>query len=103
MFASQPIMHILTLRTAHNVLVSSDLATHMSALVVLAWAVLALHASVKQTAYLLTTVWDRDWAASLDAVEEPFLNRVVVQGTVDVDWTDTGEVHSLVSQQLFCI
>ena len=54
-------------------------------------------------AHLLAAVGHRDGAASLDAVEEPLLHGVVVEGPVDVDRAYTGEVDALVCQQLLSI
>ena len=53
--------------------------------------------------HLLATVGHRDGATSLDAVEEPLLHWVVVQGPIDVDRAHTGEVNALVCQQLLSI
>lgn len=53
--------------------------------------------------YLLSTVGNRDGTASLDAMKEPLLNRVVVEGPVNVNRAHAGEVDALVCQQLLSV
>ena len=53
--------------------------------------------------HLLSTVGNRDRAAGLDAMKEPFLDRVVVKGPVNVHRAHAGEVDALVCQQLLSV
>lgn len=53
--------------------------------------------------YLNSRVGNRDRAASFQAVEEPLLNRVVVQWSVDVDWPNRSPVHISWLQQALCL
>lgn len=53
--------------------------------------------------HLLSTAGDRDGTASLDAMKEPLLNRVVVQGPINVNRAHAGEVDALVCQQLLSV
>lgn len=48
---------------------------------------------------LVAGAGDGDGAAGLEPVEEPLLDRVVVEGAVDVHWPDGRPVHAARRQQ----
>ena len=53
--------------------------------------------------HLLATVGNGYRTASLDAMEEPFLNRIVVERPVNVDRAHASEGNTLVGQQLLSV
>ena len=59
--------------------------------------------TVNIVTHLLAAVGNRDRTAGLDAMEEPFLNWVVVKGPVDVDRAHASEGNALVCQQLLSV
>lgn len=51
-------------------------------------------------AHLNATAGYHDGPACLDPVEEVLLHWVVIEGSVDVDWSDGGVVHTRTAQQV---
>ena len=80
-----------------------DFSVTWSCSVLRYWDCSFTNLNMTQLGYLNSWVGDWNWATCFQPVEEPFFNRVVIQGSIDIDRPYRSPVNTPWIQQALCL